>query len=87
MKEWWDSVIVEGKKCGYYVNESKSWIILKNENNLVEEAKAIFAGSSIRYTTAGKRHLGASIGSTDFREEYATEKVNQWCDEIKNLPR
>ena len=31
LKQWWDLLIYEGKKCGYYVNESKSWIILKND--------------------------------------------------------
>ena len=59
-------------------------MILKDDKKL-KEAKLTFSGSSIRYTTAGKRHLGASIGSTDFRREYATEKINQWCDEVKKL--
>ena len=37
------------------------------------------------YTTSGKRHLGASIGSKEFRKDYATEKINEWCDEMKKL--
>ena len=27
LEQWWDSVILEGRKYGYYVHESKSWII------------------------------------------------------------
>ena len=84
LKDWWDIITAEGKKCGYYVNESKSWIIVKSLDKL-DEAKSVFASSSICYTTAGKRHLGASIGSENFRSDYATEKVNHWCDEMKKL--
>ena len=84
LRQWWDIITTEGNKCGYYVNESKSWITLKDELKL-EEAKSVFAGSSLRFTTAGKRHLGASIGTTDFRREYATEKISQWCEEVKKL--
>ena len=36
-------------------------------------------------TTAGKRHLGAALGSTEFKTEYIQEKVSAWCDEIKKL--
>ena len=66
------------------MNESKSWIIIKNHVDL-EEVKSLFADSSIHYTKEGKRHLRASIGSLDFRNEYATEKVKIWCDEMKKL--
>ena len=59
--------------------------MLKSENKLIEEAKDVFVDSSTRYTTTGKRHLGESIGSTDFRQEYAAEEVNQWFNEIKKL--
>ena len=54
LKQWWDIVISEGRNYGYYANESKSWIILKN-NYKLEEAKKIFADSTIKYTSSGKR--------------------------------
>lgn len=31
LKKWWDGVIKDGKNYGYYVNESKSWMICKSE--------------------------------------------------------
>ena len=76
LKLWWDLVIQEGVKYGYFVNQSKSWLILKNHDQL-EAAEEIFEGSHIKITTAGKRHLGAAIGSQDFKTEYITEKVAQ----------
>ena len=33
----------------------------------------------------GKRHLGAAIGSQDFKIAHANEKVNSWCEEITKL--
>ena len=41
LKEWWDAVIELGNKFDYYVNQLKSWIIVKNYEDL-EKAKAIF---------------------------------------------
>ena len=31
-------------------------------------------------------HLVASIGSNEFRIKYVTEKVSEWCEELKPLP-
>ena len=84
LKTWWDKVIEEGTKLGYYVNESKSWLILKNPEDM-ENAKSIFQNSSIKFTTAGKRHLGAALGSETFKKEYITEMVTKWCSELEQL--
>ena len=43
LKEWWDSMITQGKRFGYYVNQSKSWLILKNGQNL-DRAKSDLCG-------------------------------------------
>ena len=84
LKQWWNAIISHGSKLGYFVNESKSWLILKDESKL-EEAKQLFAGTSIKFTTSGKRHLGSAIGSEDFRTEYVTKKVASWCEEVEKL--
>ena len=84
LKNWWATIISKGSNIGYYVNESKSWLIVKDELKL-DEAKRLFNMTGIKFTTEGKRHLGASIGSEDFRKIYATEKVQEWCDEIEKL--
>ena len=82
--QWWNLVISEGRKYGYHVNESKSWVIAKDDR-LLELAKDKFCGLSVKYTTDGKRHLGAAIDSAGYKREYATEKVDQWCNEMRKL--
>ena len=84
LKDWWNTIIEDGEKFGYDVNAKKSWLILKNANQL-EEAQDIFRGSDIKITVSGKCHLGAALGSAEFREEYAKEKVCKWSNEIHRL--
>ena len=84
LKSWWDSLVIEGEKCGYEVNASKSWLISKSED-IQTYAKQVFNQSGIKFTTSGKRHLGACIGSHEFRNEYVNKKVEDWCNEMKQL--
>ena len=74
LKKWWSTIISEGSNFGYTVNEDESWIIVKNKN-LLNEVEQTFSNSDVKFTTEGKRHLGAAVGSSDFRKVYATEKV------------
>ena len=48
---WFDHLITEGKKYGYYVNESKSWLIVKSVE-IVSEANTIF-GKNVNITNEG----------------------------------
>ena len=45
----------------------------------------MFIDTKINATTEGKRHLGAVIGSNDFRTKYVNEKVTEWSSELKIL--
>ena len=81
---WWKNVISEGKKFEYLVNEKKSWLILKDHGNL-QEAQRLFSNTGIKLTTDGQRHLGAAIGTSNFRAQYAAEKVTKWCNELHRL--
>ena len=65
-----------GINIGYYVNTSKSWLILKDPERL-NEAETIFADTAIKVTIEGKRHLGEALGNDNFRRDYATEKVTK----------
>ena len=62
----------------------KSWIIVKNDEDL-QKAKATFENDGINFTKDGKRHLGDTIGSDQFKAYYASKKVDEWCDEIEVL--
>ena len=50
----------------------------------VNECKQIFAGT-INITVEGKRHLGAVIGSEEFKDIYINEKINKWVSNIQKL--
>ena len=65
LRIWWDTIISEEKQFNYYVNESKSWLIIKNPNRL-DHAQNIFKDTGIKFTCEGKRQLDAVIGSDDF---------------------
>ena len=43
LRKLWSTIISEGSKFGYYVNEDKSWLIVKNN-----EAQQIFSNSDIK---------------------------------------
>ena len=47
LRKLWSTIISEGSKFGHYVNEDKSWLIVKNKN-LLNEAKQIFSNSDIK---------------------------------------
>ena len=70
---WYNHLSQEGKKYGYLVNGSKSWLIVKSDV-LADEAKRVF-GDEVIITTVGQRHLGAFTGSQDFKDQYCREKV------------
>ena len=80
---WYNHLSQEGKKYGYLVNGSKSWLIVKSEV-LADKAKRVF-GDEDNITTEGQRHLGAVIGSQEFKDQYCQEKVLGWKGELEAL--
>ena len=66
----------------YYVNESKSWLVLKNKT-LLKKTERLLSDTKITIITEGKRHLGAVIGCNDFLTKYANKKVTKWWSELK----
>ena len=51
------------------------------------EAENIFEGAGVKITTAGKKHLGAAIGTIDYKEEFMTSLVRKWIDQIETLSK
>lgn len=84
LKCWFDNLSEMGEKYGYHVNAAKSWIILKNEEQL-EKAKLIFKDTDIKFTIEGKRYLGSFVGSGTAQGEYCRDKVKNWCEQLENL--
>ena len=71
-----------GPKYGNTPNAGKSVLIVKNEATL-GKAKQLFASKGITVTSSGDRHLGAVIGSPDFKRDYVGEKVRGWVAELE----
>ena len=82
LHSWYQNLEKVGNRFGYYVNRSKSWLIVKTAP-AADEARKIFA-NSVNITTDGKRHLGAVIGSDEYKSEYCEGLVNNWVKELTN---
>ena len=72
-----------GPTFGYYPNGSKTYLVVKPEHE--ETARQLFTDTDVNISIEGKRHLGAALGSRTFTEEYVTNKVQGWTQEITCL--
>ena len=45
----------------------------------------MFANSNVNITAEGKKHLGAVIRSTDYRDEYVKSSVKHWDNQLSIL--
>ena len=84
VSEWWTKSSAIGPDYGYYPKPSKSVVIVKHEADLMR-AKAVFEPLGLSVTSDGCRHLGAVVGSSAFREQYVTEKVDMWVKDVTEL--
>ena len=73
-----------GPKYGYHPKPSKTVLIVK-DHLLASEAKRIFNGTGIKLSLEGERHLGAVLGSDNFRELYVKGKVSKWMKDVEQL--
>ena len=81
--QWWKCLIEIGPRYGYYPEPTKSYLIVKNGD--IRGAKEHFTGTKVQITSTGQRHLGAVIGSKEFREWYCNQKISDWIKEISLL--
>ena len=77
LKSWWDMVNYYGPHLGYYAESTKSWLIVKQE--FYSDAQKIFEGTGINISVEGRKHLGAVIGSQDFKEKLFTFGKPRGC--------
>lgn len=80
IRQWWDKLVHEGPKFGYFANPKKTHLLVKP--HLLHEAELIFQGTEIKVTTSGQRYLGSAIGEKQFVDEYVREKVEAWKKEL-----
>ena len=60
---------------------------MDNRENAKEHAQTILNKTKIKLTTEGQRHLGAVIGTANFKQNYMKEKINQWIQELPILSK
>ena len=53
----------------------------------LENATETFTRSEVKITTKGEKHLGAAIGSADFKASYIKLPVDNWIDQLKLLSK
>ena len=58
---------------GYFVNPTKSWLIVKEAH--MSSATDCFQDEGVQITLQGTRHLGATLGFRSFTELYMTSNV------------
>ncbi|XP_066919036.1 uncharacterized protein [Clytia hemisphaerica] len=83
LKRWWSRITTVGPHFGYFPQPTKSWLIVKEE--YLDEAEEIFRETNIQVSKDGERHLGAVIGSINFKDRYCKEIVDKWCKELTLL--
>ena len=52
-----------------------------------ELAQEIFADSGVSITTEGEKHMGAVIGSSEFKELYVNNKIKKWTQDVEKLTK
>ena len=85
LRKWLDDIIKNGPKFGYHAEPTKSWLIVKEDR--FAEAERIFEGAGVKITTAGKKHLGAAIGTIEYKEEFVNSLVQKWVMQIETLAK
>ena len=66
IRDYWGKLTVLGAKYGYFPKASKSCLIVKEDK--LGETRNIFNDLNVNITIDGKRHLGAVIGSNEYRQ-------------------
>ena len=84
MKDWWDTLCAMGPGYGYYPKPSKTVLIIKNPQ-LKKAAQDTFQGTGIKISCDGERHLGAVLGTDNFREKYVQDKISKWVKDVEEL--
>jgi hypothetical protein len=87
LRKWWEKIVQLGPDIGYFPNSKKTWLVIKPQ--YIVEAEVVFSGTGINITSegpaGGQRYLGAALGTPTFIEDYVTNKVKNWVDELEKL--
>lgn len=95
MRAWFDALQALGPKYGYFPKPSKCILLVKPDR--LAEAQEIFKGtdvslkiegakdSGVEINTTGTRHLGAAVGTHEFKIAYVNKKIDGWIAALKKI--
>ena len=63
----------------------KSYLIVKDDHLL--KVNDIFKHSNVKITSTGQRHLGAVIGSLNYKNKFINEKINSMVNQLSLLSK
>ena len=86
LKSYWDTLNDIGPPYGFHPKASKCVLIIKDAA-MREQADVVFAGTGVRITTEGDRHIGAVLGSEAFKTRFVTAKVGKWVQDVAELAK
>ena len=81
--DWWMKIQAVGPSFGYFVNPTKTVLIVKEQS--LQDAESLFDGTGIKVTTEAQNHLGVALGSRLSKEKILEERINDWVNTIKSL--
>ena len=79
-RSYWESLQQVGPLHGDFPKPFKSYLVVKEQ--YFENAIETFRESEVKITTEDKKHLGAAIGSEDFKASYGKSLVDNWIDQL-----
>jgi hypothetical protein len=85
LRKWFDFLLLRGPKYGYFPQPKKCILVVKEHK--LDEAKKLFSGTNVEITINGTRHLGAALGSVEFKGNFVGEKVKEWISQVELLSR
>ena len=75
---WWDQASSLGPYFSYFPNSSKTFLVTKQQFSSIGK-------ETLKVTTDGRPHLGASIGTSEYVEKCTVDKVDCWISEYDEL--
>lgn len=81
IRVWWDELMMARPDSGYYPMR-KCWLATKPDK---EETRSVFEETAINITTEGRKHLGATLGSKPYLEQYLDGKAEEWVGQVTKL--
>ena len=80
---WWNTLTTLDTLFRYQHEPTKCWLTVKS--HVKDIALETFENTRINIMEDGKHHLGAVIDSIKYRDNYVTQKVSTWLDELNML--